>query len=68
MSMRSSENIEARASDLSERGNDGAGLGEGGEAVPSKAPSFQDDDIFEEYRKILKDRRKRRARREGSAG
>lgn len=60
--------VEALASDFNERGLDGAGLVVGEAAGPSQVPSLQDDEIFEEYRRILKARRKLRARREGSAG
>jgi hypothetical protein len=58
--------IETLASDFTERGLDGIGLG-GSKPERLRAPSLQDDDIFEEYLKILKARRKRRARQEGSA-
>lgn len=39
----------------------------GGEHLPSGVPSLRDDGLFEQYRDILKARRKSRAREEGSA-
>ena len=55
------------ASDFAEGGLDGIGVGGSDGAGHPRVPSLQDDDIFEEYRKILKARRKKRARQEGSA-
>jgi hypothetical protein len=40
----------------------------GGEPPPTSVPSLRDDAIFEEYRDILKARRRSRAREEGSGG
>jgi hypothetical protein len=60
------EEVATLASDFTERGLDGIGLG-GGEAGAMKVPSLQDDSLFEQYRKILKARRKLRARQEDSA-
>jgi hypothetical protein len=60
------EDVETLASDFTERGLDGIGLG-GEEPGRLKVPSLQDDDLFEQYRKILKARRKLRARQEDSA-
>ncbi len=57
--------VETLASDFHEGGLEGIGLG--GEAGSSRTPSLQDDAIFEAYQKVLKTRRKRRARQEGSA-
>lgn len=59
--------VETLASDFTERGLDGIGFGGGDESGHPMVPSLQDDEIFEEFRKILKARRKRRARQEGSA-
>lgn len=59
------EDVETLASEFTEGGLEGIGLGR--EAASPRVPSLQDDDIFEQYRKILKARRKMRARQEGSA-
>ena len=61
------EDVETLASDFSERGLDGIGLGGGCEAGHLNVPSLQDDAIFERYRKILKARRRMRARQVDSA-
>ncbi len=54
------EDVETLASDFIERGLDGFGLAGNGERR-SRVPSLKDDALFEQYRKILKARRKRRA-------
>jgi hypothetical protein len=60
--------VETLASNFTEGGLAGIGLGAGDEARHPRVPSLEDDALFEEFRKILKVRRKRRARQEGSAG
>jgi hypothetical protein len=59
--------VEMLASNVTDGGLAGIGLGGGDEAGHPWVPSFQDDALFEEFRKIVKARRKRRARREGSS-
>jgi hypothetical protein len=59
--------VETLASNFTESGLAGIGLGGGDEAGRSRAPSLQDDALFEEFRRILKARRKMRARQEGSS-
>lgn len=59
--------VEMLASNFTAGGLTGIGLGGDGETGHPSVPSLQDDAIFEEFRKILKARRKVRARREGSS-
>jgi hypothetical protein len=56
--------VEMLASNFAKGGLAGIGLGAGDEAGHPWVPSFQDDALFEEFRKILKARRKTRTRQE----
>ncbi len=58
--------VETLASDFTERGLGAIGLAGGDEERRSRVPSLKDDALFEQYRKILKARRKRRALEESS--
>jgi hypothetical protein len=61
------EDVETLASNFTEGGLAGIGLSTGDEAGHPRVPSLQDDDLFEEFRKILKARRKVRARQKDSS-
>lgn len=59
--------VETLASNFTEGGLAGIGLGGGDGSGHPTVRSLQDDALFEEYRKILKARRKTRVRQEGSS-
>jgi hypothetical protein len=60
------EDVETLASDFNERGLDGIGLDGSEGARRSRVPSLKDDALFEQYRRILEARRKRRALEEST--